>query len=209
MKIGIIGAGMIGGTLAQRWADAGHDIVIANSRGPGTLAPLIAEIGAHAEAATAAEAAAAADVVLVAVPFKAVRNLPFALLAGKVVIDATNYYPARDGHIDELDQGLVGSSELTARQLPEARVVKAFNTIYFVRLRDEGRPRGTPDRQVIFLAGDDDGAKATVAALIDDIGFDTIDTGSLAVGGRRQQPGTPLYNRPLNREEAEEILKSA
>jgi 8-hydroxy-5-deazaflavin:NADPH oxidoreductase len=209
MKIGIIGAGMIGGTLARRWADAGHDIVIANSRGPATLAPLIAEIGARAEAATAAEAAAAADVVLVAVPFKAVRALPAAQLAGKVVIDATNYYPARDGHIDDLDQGAAGSSEITARQLPGARVVKAFNTIYFVRLRDEGRPRGAPDRQVVFVAGDDDGAKATVAALIDEIGFDTIDTGSLAGGGRRQQPGTPIYNRPLTREEAEEILNSA
>jgi predicted dinucleotide-binding enzyme len=199
---------MIGGTLARCWAGVGHDVVVANSRGPETLALLLAEIGDHVEAAVVEDAAAAGEVVVVAVPFKAIRELPAAALAGKIVIDATNYYPARDGHIDELDQGAAGSSELVARHLPGARVVKAFNTIYFARLRDEGRPRGAPDRQVVFLAGDDDDAKATVAALIDEIGFGTVDTGSLAEGGRRQQPGTAIYNRPLNHEEAEEILNS-
>jgi len=199
---------MIGATLARRWADVGHDVVVANSRGPETLAPLIAEIGHHAEAATVADAAAAGEVVLIAVPFKAIGDLPATQLAGRIVVDATNYYPARDGQIDELDEGAAGSSELVARHLPAARMVKAFNTIYFARLRDEGRPRGAPDRQVVFVAGDDAAAKAAVAALIDEIGFDTIDTGPLAGGGRRQQPGTPVYNRPLNREEAEEILRS-
>jgi hypothetical protein len=206
MRVGIIGAGMIGATLARRLAALGYPVVVANSRQPATLAPLIAEIGASAQAVCAADVASAADLVVVAVPFKAVPNLPAEHLAGKVVIDATNYYPGRDGPIAALDDGSTTSSEIVANHLPGARVVKAFNTIYFVRLRDEGRPPGAGDRQVVFLAGDDDEAKATVAALIDDLGFDSVDTGSLAAGGRRQQPGTALFNHPLGRAEAEALL---
>jgi hypothetical protein len=206
MKVGIIGAGMIGGTLARRLAALGYPVVVANSREPASLAPLIAEIGASAEAACAADVALAADLVVVAVPFKAVPNLPAEHLAGKVVIDATNYYPGRDGPIAALDDGSTTSSEVLASHLPGARVVKAFNTIYFMRLRDEGRPPGARDRQVVFVAGDDDGAKAAVAALIDDLGFDIVDTGALGTGGRRQQPGTPLFNHPLSRAEAEALL---
>jgi predicted dinucleotide-binding enzyme len=206
MRVGIIGAGMIGATLARRLAALGYTVVVANSREPATLAPLIAEIGASAQAAPAADVASAADLVVVAVPFKAVPHLSAEHLAGKVVIDATNYYPGRDGPIAALDDGSTTSSEILASHLPGARVVKAFNTIYFVRLRDEGRPPGARDRQVVFVAGDDDGAKATVAALIDELGFDTVDTGLLAAGGRRQQPGTTLFNHPLSRVEAEALL---
>jgi predicted dinucleotide-binding enzyme len=206
MKVGIIGAGMIGGTLARRLAALGYPVLVANSRGPETLAPLLAEIGASAQAACAADVASAADLIVVAVPFGAVAGLPAGHLAGKVVIDATNYYPGRDGPIAALDDASTTSSEILASHLPGARVVKAFNTIYFVRLRDEGRPPGAVDRQVVFLAGDDDEAKAAVAALIDDLGFDTVDTGSLAAGGRLQQPGTGLFNRPLSRAEGEALL---
>ena len=206
MRVGIIGAGMIGATLARRLAALGYAVVVANSREPATLAPLIAEIGPSAQAAAAADVASAADLVVVAVPFKAVPTLPAEHLAGKVVIDATNYYPGRDGPIAALDDGSTTSSEILASHLPGARVVKAFNTIYFVRLRDEGRPPGARDRQVVFVAGDDDGAKATVAGLIDKLGFDAVDTGLLAAGGRRQQPGTTLFNHPLSRVEAEALL---
>ncbi len=206
MRVGIIGAGMIGATLARRLAALGYPVIVANSREPATLAPLIAEIGPSAQAGSAADVASAADLVVVAVPFKAVPDLPAEHFAGKVVIDATNYYPGRDGHVAALDDGSATSSEILAGHLPGARVVKAFNTIYFVRLRDEARPPGARDRQVVFVAGDDDGAKATVTALIDDLGFDAVDTGLLAAGGRRQQPGTALFNRPLSRAEAQALL---
>jgi predicted dinucleotide-binding enzyme len=208
MKVGIIGTGMIGGTLAKLLAGAGHQVVLANSRGPQTLDSLVAEIGTNAQAATVEDAATAGQVVVVAVPFKAVPDLPADVLEGKVVIDTTNYYEQRDGHIHDVAHDALTSSELTARALPGARVVKAFNTLYYQRLLDDGRPAGSPDRFAVLLAGDDAQAKAAVAQLIDDIGFDALDTGSLAEGGRRQQPGTPVYNRPLTKREAETELRA-
>jgi predicted dinucleotide-binding enzyme len=209
MKIGIIGTGMIGGTLARLLADAGHEVILANSRGPQTLNALADEIGPSAQVATVQDAAMTGEVVVVAVPFKAVTELPAAALAGKVVVDTTNYYEQRDGHIEDLAHDTLTSSELTARALPNARVVKAFNTLNFERLRDDGRPAGSPDRVAVLLAGDDAGAKAAVAGLINDIGFDALDTGSIAEGGRRQQPGAPLYNRPLTKPDAEAVLSAA
>jgi predicted dinucleotide-binding enzyme len=207
MRIAIIGTGMIGGTLARKLAAAGYPVVVANRRGAASLRDLVAEIGDRATAATPVEAAAEGDIVIAAVPFKAVADLPATQLDGKVVIDTSNYYPQRDGHVEELDSGRSTSSELTARTLPGARVVKAFNTLYYERLRDNSRPAGASDRLVVLLAGDDPEAKATAAVLIDRIGFDALDTGSLAEGGRRQQPGTPAYNRALTRAEAEVALK--
>ncbi|MDQ6725803.1 MAG: NAD(P)-binding domain-containing protein, partial [Actinomycetota bacterium] len=175
MRIGIIGSGMIGGTLARRFAAAGHDVTIGNSRGPDSLAGLVGEIGERAHAGTAADAAGAGEVVVVAIPTGRYRELPAEALAGRIVVDANNYYPGRDGAMPELDAGTTTSSELLASSLPGTRVVKAFNTIYFEHLRDQGRPPGTPGRRALPIAGDDTDAKATVAALIDDIGFDTYD----------------------------------
>ncbi len=205
MDIGIIGSGMIGGTLARRFAAAGHRVTIANSRGPESLAGLVAEIGDQAHAATTDGAAAAGPVVVVAIPMGRYRELPAHQLAGKVVVDANNYYPGRDGSIPELDANTITSSELLAASLDGARVVKAFNTIYFEHLRDQGTPAGTPGRRALPIAGDDPQAKRTVASLIDDLGFDVVDVGALA-DGRRQGPGTPVYNIALTRDELLAVL---
>jgi 8-hydroxy-5-deazaflavin:NADPH oxidoreductase len=197
MKVGIIGAGMIGQATATRLIAAGHEVMISNSRGPETLADLEQSLGQSAHVGTTVEAARFGDVVLVAIPLKAIGSLPADELAGQIVIDANNYYPGRDGQIAELDAGEIGSSELLARRLPGARIVKAFNTIYFERIAHEGRPPGSSERLAVPMAGDDPEAKRVVAELIDDMGFDPVDAGLLA-DGRRQQPGTLVYNVPLS-----------
>ena len=205
MRIGIIGAGNIGGTLARLFAAAGHDVVIGNSRGPDAVAALVAEIGDRATAATAVDAARAGEVVFVAVPFGRHRDLPAAELAGKIVVDAMNYYPSPDNHFAELDDDSTSSSQLVAAALPGARLVKAVNTIYFVHLTEHATPPGTSGRRAIPIAGDDEEAKRVVAGLLDDIGFDTVDAGSLA-DSRRIQPGTQVYNVRLTREEVAAAL---
>jgi predicted dinucleotide-binding enzyme len=197
MKVGIIGAGHIGGTLARRFADAGHEVAVSNSRGPETLSGLVEELGARAQAVTAAEAARFGDVVVVSVPFGRYREVPTDGMAGKVVIDTNNYYPQRDGRFEELDSDRTTSSELLQAHLPGAHVVKAFNAILWSRLRDEGRPGGDGERLGIPISGDDEQAKRTVAELIDEIGFDAVDAGTLADGGRKHQPGTPAYTNGL------------
>jgi 8-hydroxy-5-deazaflavin:NADPH oxidoreductase len=193
MRIGIIGAGHIGGTLAKLFVGAGHDVAVSNSRGPQTLQNLVSGLGDHAQAMTAQDAARYGDMVVVSVPFGRYLELPTDGLAGKVVIDTNNYYPARDGHFPELDSDRTTSSELLQAHLPGARVVKAFNAIYWETLRDLGRPSGDPHRIAIPISGNDEEAKRTVAALIDQIGFDAVDAGNLAEGGRKHQPGTPIY----------------
>jgi len=193
--IGLIGSGHIGSTVARLAVDAGHDVVLSNSRGPETLADLVAQLGSHARAATAPEAAAAGDVVVVTVPLKAYREVPVKPLRGKVVIDTNNYYPERDGHIAELDDGSTTSSELLQQHLPESRVVKAFNNIYFGHLGSLQRPAGDPERSVLAIAGDDEEAKRTVTQFLDSIGYDTHDAGPLAEGWRFQ-PDTPAYGAP-------------
>ena len=204
MKIAIIGSGKIGGTAAKLFAASGHEVAIGNSRGPASLTSLVGEIGAHARAATVEDAAGFGQVVLVAIPFGKYRTLPAAGLSGKVVIDAMNYYPERDGQID---LGTLTSSELVARYLAGARVVKAFNTMYFETLAGQGRPdRPIDDRLVLFLAGDNADAKAIVSHLIEEIGFAPIDSGSLSNGGRLQQPGSAIYNRPMTAGEARAAL---
>jgi 8-hydroxy-5-deazaflavin:NADPH oxidoreductase len=136
-------------------------------------------------------------VIVVAVPFGRYRELPTEDVAGKVVIDANNYYPQRDGHFEELDSDRATSSELLQAHLPSARVVKAFNAIRWTRLRDEGRPAGDPDRLGIPLSGDDEQAKRIVAELIEQVGFDPVDAGTLAEGGRRHQTGASAYTQGL------------
>lgn len=202
MKIGMIGAGRIGGTLAGLFVKAGHDVMVSNSRGPDTLASLVDTLGPRARAGTTEEAADFGEVAVVSVPLGRYRELPAGPLDGKIVIDTNNYYPNRDGAFPELDEDRTTSSELLAEHLPGASVVKAFNTIYWERLRDEGQPGGRPgERPGIPIAGDHDDAKQVVAALISEIGFDAVDTGTLAVGGRRQQPGTPVYGATLTGDE--------
>ena len=207
MKIGIIGAGHIGANAAKLFAGAGHDVAISNSRGPETLKELAEELGENVRAVTADEAAGFGDVVFISIPFGKYKDLPAEALTGKLVIDSNNYYPDRDGNYAELDEGTTTSSELLAGYLKGARIVKAFNTIWFEHLKSQGNTDLAPeDRRVIFIAGDDERAKETVAKLIDDIGFAAVDTGLLGEGGRRQQPGSAVYNKDLKPEEAEIIL---
>jgi predicted dinucleotide-binding enzyme len=195
MRVGIIGAGRIGQAVATRLVTAGHEVMLSNTRGPESLADVEEALGQDAHAGTVSDAAAYGEVVFVAIPVAAMYELPAAELNGKIVVDANNYYPPRDGPIPELDDGSVGSSELLARHLPGCSVVKAFNTIYYERIAHEAKPPGSAERLAIPLAGDDAAAKQVVASLIDDMGFDPVDAGSLA-DGRNQQPGTPVYNLP-------------
>src|SRR5215218_8559368 len=201
MRIGIIGVGHIGGTLARLFVDAGHEVAVSNSRSPETLASLVDELGDRAQAMTPAEAEQFGDVVVVSVPFGRYRELPTEALAGKVVIDTNNYYPQRDGHFAELDSDRTTSSELLQEHLGGAHVVKAFNAIVWTRLRDDGRPAGDGERVGIPISGDDKQAKRTVAELIDQIGFDPVDAGTLAEGGRKHQTGAPDYTQGLPTEE--------
>jgi 8-hydroxy-5-deazaflavin:NADPH oxidoreductase len=197
--IGLIGSGHIGSTVARLAVDAGHDVVLSNSRGPETLADVVRELGPRARAATAAEAAAAGDLVVVTVPLKAYRQVPVEPLRGKVVIDTNNYYPDRDGHIAELDDETTTTSELLQAHLPESRVVKAFNNISFVHLGTLARPAGSPERSVIAIAGDDAAAKQTVTGFLDSIGYDAYDVGPLAEGWRYQRDTAAyagVYVRP-------------
>jgi 8-hydroxy-5-deazaflavin:NADPH oxidoreductase len=205
MKIAVIGAGMIGATAARLFTQADHEVVVSNSRGPASLAPLVAELGPRARAMTVADAARWGEVVLLAVPWRTPDALPPPdTVAGKIVIDAMNPYGA-DGKVMAL--GPSSSSEETAKRLPGARLVKAFNTIWFKHLAERGRPDlRADDRHAIFVAGDDEAAKRVVMNLIDDIGFGSADTGSLAEGGRRQQPDGPFYNKVMTVRDAREAL---
>jgi predicted dinucleotide-binding enzyme len=195
MEIGIIGSGHIGSILARHLTALGHTVVIANSRGPASLAALAAETGATA--ATVEQAARAQDVVIISIPEKAVPELPRDILAATpaVVVDTGNYYPSRDGRIAEIDGGLT-DSEWVARVLGRP-VVKAFNNIVANSLATRGVPAGTPGRVCLSVAGDDERAKQAVLGLIEALGFDGIDAGNLA-DSWRQQPGTPAYCRDLD-----------
>jgi hypothetical protein len=195
MRIGIIGSGHIGGTLARLFLDAGHQLAVSNSRGPETLQELVAQLGENARAVTAQEAADFGEVVVVSIPFGRYRELPARTLAGKVVIDTNNYYPARDSNFEELDRGQTTGSELQERYLEGAHMVKAFNAIQWQSLAERGRPSGDPGRIAIPIAGDDPEAKQVVADLIDQIGFDSVDFGRLGEGGRMFQVGSELYGQ--------------
>jgi 8-hydroxy-5-deazaflavin:NADPH oxidoreductase len=193
--IGIIGSGRIGGTVAKLAIDAGYDVVLSNSRGPETLDGLVTELGPGARAASRDEAAAVGDLVLVSIPIKAYPTLSALSLAGTIVMDTGNYYPDRDGNISELGAKTVTDSEYLVRYLPGAEVVKVFNNIFFKHLLNLARPAGASDRSALPIAGDNAAAKAAVAEFLDSIGYDAVDTGSLA-DGWRQQPGTPVYGTP-------------
>ena len=202
MRIGIIGAGNVGRTLARHFAASNHNnVLIANSREPRTLAALAQQICGHVCGATAADAAAASDVVVLAIPFGRRGELPVTQLAGKIVVDAMNYYPQRDGHIDALDEGRTTSSEVLSAQLPMAYVVKSFNAMRWDHLRDYGHSAGAGMRYGIAVSSDDPYAKHVVIDLIEQMGFGPVDAGSLGEGGRKQQPGAPAYRADLPAEE--------
>jgi hypothetical protein len=205
MRIGILGSGAIGSTLARLWTNAGHEIAMANSRGPDSLAELAAQIGPLCHPMTIDEAAAFGEIVVLAVPFRRPEALPRPdLVKGKIVVDAMNPY-AEGGGL--LDLGGRTSSAITAERLPGARIVKAFNTMHWETLATAGRPYVPEERRLcIFLAGDDARAKDRVAQLIREIGFAPVDTGSLVIGGRLQEPGSKIYDRPLLPAEARNLL---
>lgn len=184
---GFIGSGHIGTTVARLAVDAGHDVVMSNSRGPATLADLVAELGPHARAADVPTAAAAGDVVVVTIPLRAYREVPAVELSGTLVLDTMNYYPQRDGVVAELEDESTTTSELLQAHLPSSRVVKVFNNIAFVHLAALARPSGSPDRTTLPIAGDDAEAKARATALLDAIGYDALDVGPLAEGWRFQR----------------------
>jgi predicted dinucleotide-binding enzyme len=193
MRIGIIGAGNIGGNLTRRLAALGHEVSVANSRGPETLVPLTQETGA--KTVSAAEAVHDKDLVVVTIPEKNIPDLPAGLFDGisadVVVIDTGNYYPQqRDGRIDDIENGMP-ESRWVERQLGRP-VIKAFNNIYARHLLERGQPAGTPARIALPVAGDDPKAKAIMLRLVDELGFDGVDAGGLDESWR-QQPGTPVY----------------
>jgi predicted dinucleotide-binding enzyme len=207
MKIGILGAGRIGATAARLFVAAGQLVAITNSRGPESLRALVAELGAQARAATANETAAFGEAILLAVPWHRVEALPSPdLLLGKIVIDAMNPYKPEGGFYD---LGSSTSSEEVLKRLPGARLVKAFNTIYHEHLATRGR-KDLPveERHAIYLASDDLSAKASVAGLIESIGFAPVDTGSLREGGRLQQPDSPIYNQTFTAREARAFFRN-
>ena len=207
MKIGIIGAGKIGATAARLFVTAGHNVAISNSRGPESLRPLVHELGPKATAMSVDETGSFAEIILLAVPWHMENALPSPeRLRGKIVIDAMNPYDPAGGFFD-----LNGttSSEIVLKRIPEARLVKAFNTIYYEHLATRGRKElPVQERHAIYLAGDDVQAKKVVADLIEEIGFAPVDTGSLHDGGQLQQPDSPIYNQTFSAREARSFLRN-
>jgi predicted dinucleotide-binding enzyme len=197
MRIGVIGAGRLGSTLARLFLHAGHDVAIANSRGPDTLAPMVEELGEHCDALPAEDAARFADMVVLAIPFGHYDEFPDTAVAGKTVIDATNYVPERDGHFPQLDDGTASSSELVQRWLSDADVVKAFNAMRWDHLREFGHEGGANRRYGVPVAGNSAAAKRRVFDLIEQLGFEPVDAGDLAEGGRKFQPGTSVFTADL------------
>ncbi|GAA3418632.1 NADPH-dependent F420 reductase [Streptosporangium vulgare] len=213
--VGFLGSGAIGGALARLALEAGHKVVLSNSRGPETLADMVAALGPLASAATSTEAAAAGDIVVVTVPVKAFAHLPAAPLAGKAVIDTCNYGAERDGHIPELDGTFLTSSELLLRYIPGAMIVKAFNNIYYKHLLSLARPAGEAGRSYLPIAGDSAPAKAVVTGFIESVGYGVVDSGPLA-DSWRQATGTPVWGTPYGpmsdeqgRSAGEEAIRAA
>jgi len=198
MRIGVIGAGNMGGTLARRLAKLGHQVSIANSRGSESLTALAAEIGATPVSVVVA--ANAGEIVIISIPTKAVADLPRELFANVpssvIVIDTGNYHPElRDGRIDAIDRGML-DSQWVAQQIGRP-VIKAFNNMLAKSLLEKDVPKGTTGRIALSVVGDSLDAKATVLRLVDDLGFDPVDGGNLD-NSWRQQPGTPAYCRDLD-----------
>ncbi len=197
MRVGVIGAGSMGAILARHLATLGHQVSIANSRGPESLTAVAAEIGATP--VSVVDAAKAGELVVIAIPTKAVADLPRALFenvpGSVIVIDIGNYHPElRDGHIDVIDRGML-DSQWVAQQIGRP-VIKAFNNIFAKSLLEKGLPRGTKGRIALPVAGDSWDAKAAVLRLVDELGFDPVDGGDLD-NSWRQQPGTPAYCQDL------------
>ncbi|MDN3222166.1 NADPH-dependent F420 reductase [Pseudomonas nunensis] len=207
MRIGIIGAGFIGRAVAQLVIAAGHEAMLSNSRGPQTMSSVLSGIRGS-QVGTVEEATQFGEVVLVAIPLEHYRSLPARLLEGKTVLDANNYYPARDGHIDALDRFETTTSRLLAEHLPHSSVVKVFNAILAQDLLQDGRAKAAPDRRALPIAADDPVAKALVIQLLDEIGFDAVDAGGLDESWRFER-AKPAYCIALNKDGLKAALAAA
>jgi predicted dinucleotide-binding enzyme len=205
--IGIIGAGHIGSALARAFSGLGYDVVIANSRGPESLAGLVAGLGPKVTAASAADAAAAADIAVVTVPLKALKDLPVEPLAGKIVLDTINYYFERDGHVDALDRGEATTSGLVQAHLPASKVVKAFNQILAADINTTGLPAGTPNRRALGTASDHEDAVELVTGIYDALGFDTVSAGPLSESWRLERDRPAYVARQTAAELRENIAR--
>jgi len=191
--LGLIGSGNIGSAVARLAIAAGMEVVLSNSRGPETLAPLVAELGPEARAASPAEAATAGDLVVATIPFHAHRSLPADALAGRIVLDTMNYDRGRDGEAPAgLDAGTLTTSELVQQHVSGSRVVKVFSTIYAGHLLDLARPAGAPDRSALPVAGDDAAAVQEVVELLDVLGWDSVREGTIA-DSWRMALGQPVF----------------
>ncbi|MUU69861.1 NADPH-dependent F420 reductase [Pseudarthrobacter sp. GA104] len=207
MKIGILGAGSIGATLARKLSGAGHDVKVANSRGPETISSDIVASGARP--VEASSAVTDVDVLITSMPLSRmpeVRTLITDLPANAVIIDTSNYYPLRDGRVEALEDGQVESVWIT-EQLGRP-VAKAWNAITAESFEAYGRKDGDPERIAIPVAADGDRDKAVAMALVEETGFDAVDAGSLA-DSWRQQPGAPSYCTDFTRETLREALAAA
>jgi predicted dinucleotide-binding enzyme len=190
--VGIIGAGHIGSTLARGLVDRGYDVVISNSRGPETLADLVADLGPRATAGTVQDAAERGDWAIVTVPLGAIESVPTEPLAGKIVLDTNNYYWERDGRIAELEEKRTTTSEMLQRRLPESIVAKAFNHIMAADILTDGSPAGTPGRRALATSSDSDEGAAFVTAIYDEFGYDAVNVGPL-VDSWRVERDRPAY----------------
>ena len=207
-SIGIIGAGHIGSQVARKAVELGYDVVIGNSRGPETLADLVAELGPKARAATAAEAGAAGDFAVVTIPLGHYKDLPVEELSGKIVIDTINYYWERDGHIAALDAGETTTSSLIQEHLKDSKVAKGFNHILAAEITTTGAPTGIENRRALATASDHEDAAALVTRLYDEFGFDTVNIGPLAESWRVERD-RPAYGPRQNVEELTNNLDKA
>jgi 8-hydroxy-5-deazaflavin:NADPH oxidoreductase len=206
MKIGVIGAGNIGQALARLALASGHQVRVANSRGPESLRELTAALGCEAD--MSAGAAAFGDVVILAIPLRAFDALAAPDFEGKIVLDATNYYPGRDGAIEALDTHQDTTSGLLQRRLPGARVVKFFNAIMARDIGADAKPSGAPGRRALPIAGDDAEAKRVASELVDQFGYDPVDAGPLAQGWRFER-AMPAYCLPMDAQHLRTALASA
>lgn len=207
MKIGVIGAGFIGRAVAQLALAAGHAVMLSNSRGPQTMSSVRSGIPG-VQVGSAQDAAQFGDVVLVAIPLEHYRSVPAQWLAGKTLLDANNYYPDRDGHIPALDRFETTTSRLLAEHFADSKVVKVFNAIFASDINRDARPHGAPDRRALPVAADDATAKAYVIALLDELGFDAVDAGTLDESWRFER-AKPAYCVPLDKAGLKDALAAA
>ncbi len=206
--IGIIGSGHVGSNLAKAAIAHGYDVVISNSTGADSLTDLVRELGPRARAATPEQAAAAGDFAIVAIPITTVGQVPVEPLAGKVVIATINYFPKRDGHISDIDNGTMSVPGVLQAHLPASKVVRAFSMIDAADMSGDGHAKGDPKRRALALAGDDADARQFVAALYDQFGFDTVDLGPLAESWR-VDPGQRAFVTHQNLAELEANVANA